>query len=35
MILWVRLVLDTLVDQHSLYDLRESLERLPTGLPGV
>ena len=35
MFLWAQLVLDTLKDQHSLYELRMTLQRLPNGLAGV
>jgi hypothetical protein len=35
MFLWVRLVLATIMDQESIQDLREAVDRLPAGLPGV
>lgn len=35
MFLWVQLVLNMLLEQHSVYDLRMTLKRLPAGLPGV
>ena len=35
MFLWVRLVLDMLLEQHSVEDLRNTLDELPTELPGV
>lgn len=35
MFLWVHLVLATIIDQESVKDLREVVDRLPAGLPGV
>ena len=35
MFLWVQLVLDMLLEQHSVEDLRNTLEELPSELPGV
>ena len=35
MFLWVQLVLDMLLEQHSVEDLRNTLDELPTELPGV
>ncbi|OAL28588.1 hypothetical protein AYO22_02782 [Fonsecaea multimorphosa] len=35
MFLWVQLVLDMLFDQHSVEDLRQTLDELPSELPGV
>jgi hypothetical protein len=35
MFLWVQLVLDILLEQHSITDLRDTLEELPTELLGV
>ena len=35
MFLWVQLVLDMLLEQHSVEDLRNTLNELPTELPGV
>ena len=35
MFLWVQLMLDMLLEQHSVYDLKNTLDRLPAGLPGL
>lgn len=35
MFLWVQLVLNMLLEQHSAHDLRMTLKRLPAGLPAV
>ena len=35
MFLWVQLVLDMLLEQHSVEDLRNTLDELPIELPGV
>ncbi|KIW10370.1 hypothetical protein PV08_11332 [Exophiala spinifera] len=35
MFLWVQLVLQMLLEQHSVRDLRNAVEEMPTDLPGV